>query len=114
MVATISTRGSSEGLLGVLVMALLWAVLSRRIGLAGFLLGFGVHFKIYPFIYAPAIVWWMDDERLGRLNRNGKKPAAERATVFDSIKDFITPARLDLALVSLGTFSSLNILMYSL
>src|SRR6266498_2011631 len=34
MVATISTRGSSEGLLGVMVMGLLWAVLKRRIALA--------------------------------------------------------------------------------
>jgi phosphatidylinositol glycan class M len=52
MVATISTRGSSEGLLGVFVTALLWAVLAKRIALSGFLLGFAVHFKIYPFIYA--------------------------------------------------------------
>jgi phosphatidylinositol glycan class M len=59
MVATISTRGSSEGLLGVLVTALLWAVLAKRITLAGFLLGFAVHFKIYPFIYATSIVWWL-------------------------------------------------------
>ena len=52
MVATISTRGSSEGLLGVLVIALLWAITQNRIFSAGFLLGLGVHFKIYPFIYA--------------------------------------------------------------
>ncbi|KAI9872675.1 MAG: GPI mannosyltransferase 1, partial [Pleopsidium flavum] len=61
MVATISTRGSSEGLLGVMVMALLWAVMQRRIKTAGVLLGLAVHFKIYPFIYAPSIVWWLDD-----------------------------------------------------
>ena len=111
MVATISTRGSSEGLLGVLVMALLWAVLNRKIGLAGLLLGFGVHFKIYPFIYAPAIVWWMDDERLGRSTAEATTKAASR-TVSDRLRSFITPPRLDLALVSLGTFSSLNIAMY--
>ncbi|KAI1114528.1 glycosyltransferase family 50 protein [Nemania sp. NC0429] len=65
MVAAISTRGSSEGLLGVLVTALLWAVLERRVVLSGLLLGLGVHFKIYPFIYAPAVVWWMDGEHMG-------------------------------------------------
>ncbi|KAB5578236.1 PIG-M-domain-containing protein [Coniochaeta sp. 2T2.1] len=110
MVATISTRGSSEGLLGVLVMALLWAVLSKRTSLAGLLLGFGVHFKIYPFIYAPAIVWWMDDSRFGLSLR--APPAAKPPTLTQRVKAFLTPARLDLALVSLGTFSSLNILMY--
>ncbi|KKK19394.1 hypothetical protein ARAM_004268 [Aspergillus rambellii] len=63
MVANISTRGSSEGLLGVLVIALLWAALNRQTTLAGILLGFGVHFKIYPFIYGVSILWWLDSER---------------------------------------------------
>lgn len=109
MVATISTRGSSEGLLGVLVMGLLWAVLNRKTALAGLLLGFGVHFKIYPFIYAPAIVWWMDNETPGRAT---PKPSPRPQTVSDRVRAFITPARLDLALVSLGAFSSLNVAMY--
>lgn len=52
MVANISTRGSSEGLLCVLVMANLWAFETGRIALAGILLGLSVHFKIYPFIYS--------------------------------------------------------------
>ncbi|EEP77532.1 conserved hypothetical protein [Uncinocarpus reesii 1704] len=71
MVATISTRGSSEGLLGVMVIALLWAVLQRRVGLAGCLLGLGVHFKIYPFIYGPAIIC------------SGGVPCAECGNVHD-------------------------------
>lgn len=108
MVATISTRGSSEGLLGVTVMALLWAVLERRISLAGLLLGFGVHFKIYPFIYAPAIVWWMDDETLGRSSGTHGK------TLVKAIANFLSPERIKLAFVSLATFMSLNIVMYSM
>lgn len=111
MVATISTRGSSEGLLGVLVMALLSAVVSRRITLAGLLLGFGVHFKIYPFIYAPAIVWWMDRERMG-------SPAADRkrnqSAWLNGLASFITPARFKLSAISLITFLTLNIAMFLL
>ncbi|KAK9459146.1 PIG-M-domain-containing protein [Lipomyces oligophaga] len=60
MVATISTRGSSEGLLGALVIALLWAVYERKIVLAGLLAGYSVHFKIYPVIYIPSILWALD------------------------------------------------------
>lgn len=105
MVATISTRGSSEGLLAVMVMALLWAVLARRITLAALLLGFGVHFKIYPFIYAPAIVWWMDDERMS----GGNKPASTQNAVLG----FLTPSRFRLAVLSLATFMGLNLLMYA-
>lgn len=116
MVATISTRGSSEGLLGVLVMALLWAVLSRKVSLAGLLLGFGVHFKIYPFIYAPAIVWWMDDERmrLTSASKNAEKTAAGQPNLLDRVRGFITTARVKLTLVSLATFFGLNILMLAL
>jgi phosphatidylinositol glycan class M len=113
MVATISTRGSSEGLLGVLVMALLWAVLSRKVSLAGLLLGFGVHFKIYPFIYAPAIMWWMDDERmkLTSASKNGGKTVAGKPNLLYRVRGFITPARVKLTLVSLVTFLGLNVLM---
>ncbi|KAJ0377946.1 GPI mannosyltransferase 1 [Colletotrichum chrysophilum] len=108
MVATISTRGSSEGLLGVMVMALLWAVLEKRTALAGLLLGFGVHFKIYPFIYAPAIVWWMDDETLGRKG-------AERAKSLPKVLvNFLNPERIKLAVVSLATFMGLNIAMFEI
>ncbi|KAK8009083.1 GPI mannosyltransferase 1 [Apiospora marii] len=111
MVATISTRGSSEGLLGVLVAALLWAVLERRVVLAGVLLGFGVHFKIYPFIYAPAIVWWMDAERMGR-GVGGKSHGSHG--LLEKLHRFVTPERVTLALVSLATFAALNLAMYAL
>lgn len=113
MVATISTRGSSEGLLGVLVMALLSAVLSRRIALAGWLLGFSVHFKIYPFIYAPAIVWWMDRERMaGSVSTKRSAAVKEENTWLARLSAFITPARLQLAVTSLATFLGLNVIMY--
>ncbi|KAK3346194.1 PIG-M-domain-containing protein [Lasiosphaeria hispida] len=108
MVATISTRGSSEGLLGVLVMALLWAVMARQVTLAGLLLGFGVHFKIYPFIYAPAIVWWMDRERIAGSD------AVAPTKVLNRIMGFFTPSRIRLAAVSLATFMGLNITMFNI
>lgn len=104
MVATISTRGSSEGLLGVIVIATLWALLKRRIGLAGFLLGFGVHFKIYPFIYAVSMAWWLED---GSINHPGP-------WIVNQIRKLITPARIKLAAWALTTFVGLNLLMYAL
>ncbi|KAH6991072.1 glycosyltransferase family 50 protein [Ilyonectria sp. MPI-CAGE-AT-0026] len=109
MVATISTRGSSEGLLGVLTMGLLWAVERRRVSLAAVILGLAVHFKIYPFIYAPAIVWWMDAERLGNTTKQ-EKPSS----VMEALVCFVTPERIKLAIISLATFMGLNILMYSM
>ncbi|PSN70199.1 GPI mannosyltransferas-like protein 1 [Corynespora cassiicola Philippines] len=109
MVATISTRGSSEGLLGVFVTALLWATLERRIPLAGFLLGFAVHFKIYPFIYAASIMWWLDEKNLGR--NEPRKPALS-PSISTQILQFANHQRIFLALYSLATFVALNVGMY--
>lgn len=105
MVATISTRGSSEGLLGFLVMGLLWTVERRRFALAGVVLGLSVHFKIYPFIYAPAIVWWMDGERLGKKTSQSK-------SLIENMVEFFSIERITLAVTSLATFAALNGAMY--
>ncbi|KAF5709999.1 GPI mannosyltransferase 1 [Fusarium mundagurra] len=110
MVATISTRGSSEGLLGVLTMGLLWAVERRKLSLAAIILGLSVHFKIYPFIYAPAIVWWMDDARLGKETKAATRPSSYK----EAVSNFFTPDRLKFGLLSLITFMILNLIMFSI
>src|SRR5690606_23000745 len=61
-VAVISARGSSEGILGAMVVAFLYAVERRSITLAGALLGLATHWKIYPVIYAPSVIWWLGGE----------------------------------------------------
>lgn len=109
MVATISTRGSSEGLLGVLAAALLWAVTQKRIKLAGIILGLAVHFKIYPFIYASSIIWWLDEERLS----GGAKKATDN-TLSSVILGFFNGSRIALALYSFFTFMALNGVMFAL
>lgn len=111
MVATISTRGSSEGLLGIFVTALLWAVLAKQTVLAGMLLGFAVHFKIYPFIYAASIVWWLDDTRTGDETIPKSKT---QGSTLDRILAFINPQRVTLALTSIITFAILNAVMYQM
>lgn len=100
MVAVISTRGNCEGLLGALAIALLYAVELQHIVLAGFILGLAVHFKIYPIIYAPSILWAL-------------KSHPELSTGFVSgLLYFFNSRRLTFALVSLATFCSLSALMY--
>ncbi|KAG4031505.1 hypothetical protein MFRU_009g02760 [Monilinia fructicola] len=124
MVATISTRGSSEGILGVLVIGLLWAVLQRRIALAGVLLGLSVHLKIYPVVYGVSILWFLDRETIGDFN--GKKgPRKEKNTgqkgigggnddVWGTITGFANKERVVFVGTSLVTFMGLNTLMYSI
>ncbi len=100
MVATISTRGSSEGLLAVMVMALLWATMQKHFRLAGCLLGLAVHFKIYPFIYAALIFWWLDNTT---LESSGPRTADSGRT-----RSFLNRARMNLAMASGLTFMILN------
>ncbi|PLB37551.1 glycosylphosphatidylinositol-alpha 1,4 mannosyltransferase I [Aspergillus candidus] len=116
MVANISTRGSSEGLLCVLVVALLCAALSRRVVLAGVLLGLAVHLKIYPFVYAASIVWWLDRERaVSATTTTTTTPSGNGSgSIGAKLISFITPARIRLGLAALTTFTALNITMYLL
>ncbi|OAX77162.1 hypothetical protein ACJ72_08542, partial [Emergomyces africanus] len=115
MVATISTRGSSEGLLGVMVIALLWAVLEKRIALAGALLGVGVHFKIYPFIYAPSIIWLLgEDGSQVKEKAKGSSDYYSLPSVINRLLSFLNPPRIVLTLTSLSVFSALNLSMYAI
>jgi len=103
MVAQISTRGSSEGLLGVIVMALLWAALQKKMLLAGCILGFAVHFKIYPFIYGASTLWWLDGRQTGLVQSS--------PTIWQNVRSFANPARRKLVSSSLLVFVLLGLLM---
>jgi GPI mannosyltransferase 1 subunit M len=116
MVATISTRGSSEGLLCVMVVALLWAVLHGHIKWAGVLLGVAVHFKIYPFIYGASIIWYLDSPS-SAVSSSDKTPKPSHSKISDRIQQalgFITLTRIAFGISSLATFATLNLVMYSL
>lgn len=104
MVANISTRGSSEALLAVLVAALLWATLTKKPTLAGLILGLAVHFKIYPFVYGVSILWWWDAERDG-CSSDGSK-------LFSRVVKFVTPSRVKFVTAALASFAALNLVMY--
>ncbi|KAL8911433.1 MAG: hypothetical protein Q9172_007679, partial [Xanthocarpia lactea] len=117
MVATISTRGSSEGLLAVMVVALLWAVIRRRIALAGILLGLSVHLKIYPFIYGASIIWSLESPHTSTpVHKRSSTPtdSIEQLSSIKRILKFFNRSRIILITSSLTTFISLNLLMYGI
>ena len=105
MVATISTRGSSEGLLGVMVIALVWAVVKQRIVLAGVLLGLAVHFKIYPFIYGVSILWY--------LKTASPEKGDQERSVIEQLVVFMNYSRIAFTTSALSTFIALNAVMYA-
>lgn len=102
MVANISTRGSSEGLLCALVMATLYAFERRQVLLTGSLLGLAVHFKIYPFVYGVSLFW--------ALTSTPSSPFLD----FKSPSKLFNKQRVQLLVSSLSTFMALNVLMYTI
>ncbi|PQE15842.1 GPI mannosyltransferase 1 protein [Rutstroemia sp. NJR-2017a BBW] len=115
MVATISTRGSSEGILGVMTVGLVWAVVRGRWVLAGGVLGLATHFKIYPVVYGVSVLWWMDGERIGGgrgMEKGGKGKYADGA--WGKVMRFMSWERVVFVVSSLITFCGLNVVMYKI
>ncbi|RAL11889.1 glycosylphosphatidylinositol-alpha 1,4 mannosyltransferase I [Aspergillus homomorphus CBS 101889] len=119
MVANISTRGSSEGVLGLLTALLVYLVLGAemaspvnsarrlsRVALAGLVLGVAVHVKIYPFVYGVSVLLFLDRHQ----HPQKKKQADEGASKLLAL---LTPARLLFTTTALATFLTLNMLMYN-
>ena len=107
MVATISTRGSAEGLLAFLVLATLHALLRGRPLLAGALLGASVHFKIYPFIYAGTFLLYLQPPRLPAALQLDRTDFLRREPMA-FIRAQLTRERLRLGAAALASFAALN------
>jgi phosphatidylinositol glycan class M len=61
---TISTRGSCDSLATVLLLAVLLLLMRGQTLLPALLYGLAVHFRIYPIVYAPAIVLYLAHRQL--------------------------------------------------
>ncbi|PLW22403.1 hypothetical protein PCASD_05106 [Puccinia coronata f. sp. avenae] len=96
-VINISTRGSSESVLGLVVIGALYAAQRNRWDAAAILLGLAVHLKIYPFIYAAAIWARLSQHTLSKLGWLS-----------------INRAQFRFGAISLTSFTALNLLMYSI
>lgn len=96
IVANISTRGSAESLLGVLVVSVLLLSEQRRWNAAALLFGLAVHFKIYPMIYGSSLV------------------AAISASSVDNRFLGLSWHHVRFGLLSFMSFISLNAVMYAL
>jgi len=56
----LSTRGSSDIIVLFLVLSSLYFLLTKRFVLGGVFYGLGVHFKIYPIIFALPLWLFID------------------------------------------------------
>ena len=100
LVFTISTRGSSESVLSLFVLATLYYALKGRWDLSAVLLGLSTHWKIYPFIYGVAC--------LGVIGSTGG--AAGRGW----LGTVVNGRTIRFALISAATFIALGVGMYAM
>jgi phosphatidylinositol glycan class M len=56
LAVNMSTRGSCDALVVLLLVSLLYALQRRKWVVSGFILGFSVHLRLFPVIYLPAVL----------------------------------------------------------
>ncbi|CCH45040.1 GPI mannosyltransferase 1 [Wickerhamomyces ciferrii] len=100
MVITISTRGSSESVLTVFIMAFVYLLIKQKVILSGLFAGLAIHFKIYPIIYIPTAVIYLSN------TSNSKGPYY--------ILALINKKSILFTISSVISFTSLGTLMYKI
>jgi GPI mannosyltransferase 1 subunit M len=63
LIFILSTRGSNDNIISMLVFIAMFCLLKRKYALAGFFFGLSVHFKIYPIIYSFVFYLYIDMDR---------------------------------------------------
>jgi len=104
LTVNLSTRGSNDNIISLLVFISIYYLLKRQYVLSGIFYGLSVHFKIYPIIYAAALYLFIDADF--KLIRAGRKWDAFKASLFSRNKLVFT-------VVSAGTFLGLTYYFYT-
>jgi phosphatidylinositol glycan class M len=115
-VAVISTRGNAEGLLGFMTSLLILFVQQRRPIQTGLLLGFAVHFKIYPVIYTPTILLALDAQydRLVYPRSEVKAYGVHQPSTYTGMLSYINRSRVVFSIAAALGFIVSTAWMYHL
>jgi GPI mannosyltransferase 1 subunit M len=104
LVIGISTRGSSESVLSLWVLAALYNAFHEQWDIAAVFIGIGAHWKIYPAFYAISCL-----SIIGTTVSSGTTPAQGFRPWLRTVLNWRT---LRFFLISAGTFFSLGIVCY--
>ncbi len=103
LTATVSSRGSAEAVLAVLVLGCLCCLMTKHVCLSAVFFGLAVHVKIFPIIYALPLFLLLDTNYCG-LRGRGRVPAF--------VAKHLTPARLQFTVISSLTFLTVTGVFY--
>lgn len=105
MIIAMSTRGSNDNIISLIVLISIYLMLKKYYILAGFFYGLSVHFKIYPIVYCFVFYFFIDSDR-HMLEKEGRWAKA----VYS--KGFFTKNRLIFTFCSAFTFIALTASFY--
>lgn len=91
MALAISTRGNAESLVCATILGVVYLLMVRQRVAAAILFGFSVHFKLFPIIFAPSILFF-----LGLYHRKKKSHDSEAESV-DETTTKTTPQNFSLS-----------------
>jgi phosphatidylinositol glycan class M len=119
IVIGISTRGSSESVLTLLVLLTLFCALRGWWDRTAVLLGLSAHWKIYPVIYGVSCVGVIGMEHQHQQEAQMAQKTGARSVLFPRIivryiDVFVNAKTVRFATISAGTFFLLGMLMYSM
>lgn len=109
IIFSISTRGSSESILSLMVIVTLSLCLKQRWDLAAISLGLATHWKIYPLIYGSSIISLLCGEQLQAIKYSKQTWFGQISALTISLFNRRT---IRFALLSGGFFGMLNVVMY--
>ena len=112
IVIGISTRGSSESVLTLLVLLTLFCALRGRWDWAAILLGLSTHWKIYPIIYGVSCVGVIGMEQQQDCEKTPPRGVFPRIVRYIDV--FVNAKTMRFAAMSAGTFLLLGGLMYTM
>lgn len=101
IIANISTRGSTESILGLIVISILVLAKQRRWDTMAIVFGLAVHFKLYPIIYGSSL--------LATLSTTTSSSTTSSKSWFRSI---VNRRQIRFGVISFISFMGLNTIMY--
>ncbi|PVG00553.1 hypothetical protein CPB86DRAFT_194739 [Serendipita vermifera] len=106
--ANISTRGSSESLLGLFVIGMLYCATRKRWTQCAVLLGLCIHWKIYPVIYMGSVIPLIgEDGPIADEVPKGSK-------LSKCLKWCMNPRRIQFIVTTAASFLALSVSVYAI
>jgi phosphatidylinositol glycan class M len=105
LVFSISTRGSSESVLSLFVLATLHAALRAEWDWAAVLLGLSTHWKIYPVVYGVSA--------LGVISASSRNQARRANRLKGYFATLVNGRTIRFGVISAATFIVLGVLCYA-